>query len=149
VSCTGSNAGFAPWQPGANAYNNRFTDQIALFETTEGGTSRMLMCMGVHSKGGETGRVYGEKGWMEGMEYRGTLKALPNLARPPLPPSVDPGSHGGSHGYLMNEFVHAILQDRKPLVDVVAALNMTVGGIVASQSALRGGARLKVPQYKS
>ena len=45
---------------------------------------------------------------------------LPDLNRPPLPPRVEPGGHGGSHGYLMNEFVTAILQDRKPLVDIVA-----------------------------
>ncbi len=148
VSCTGSNAGFASWQPGANRYNNVFTDQIALFQTAEGGTSRMLMCLGIHSKGGETGRVFGEKGWMEGTDYRGTMQNLPDISRPPLPPGVQAGGHGGSHGQLMNEFVLAILQDRKPLVDIVQALNMTVCGVVANQSALKDGERLKVPQYR-
>jgi predicted dehydrogenase len=152
VSCTGSSAasnpGFESWKPGANRYNNVFTDQIALLQTAEGGTSRMLMCIGIHGKGGETGRVFGEKGWMEGMEYRGTMKDLPDVSRPPLPPGVDAGGHGGSHGYLMNEFVLSILEDRKPLVDIVQALNMTVCGIVANQSALKDGERLKVPQYK-
>jgi hypothetical protein len=47
----------------------------------------------------------------------------------------------------MNEFVTAILEDRKPLVDVAQALNMTVAGIVAHQSALKGGEWLKVPQF--
>jgi hypothetical protein len=47
----------------------------------------------------------------------------------------------------MNEFVHAILEDRKPLVDIIAALSMTVCGIVANESALKDGERLKVPQY--
>lgn len=147
VSCTGSSAGFPGWQPGANRYNNTFTDQIALFETAEGGASRMLMCMGIRGKVHETGRVFGEKGWMDGMRYQGTMKKLPDLARPPLPPGVKPGGHGGSHGQLMNEFVLAILQDRRPLVDIVQALNMTVCGVVAAQSALRDGERLKVPQY--
>jgi predicted dehydrogenase len=148
VSCTGSSAGFAPWQPGANQYNNVFTDQIGLFQTAEGGTSRMLMCMGIHSKGGETGRVFGEQGWMEGTQYRGTMKELPDLLRPPLPPGVNAGGHGGSHGQLMNEFVLSILGDRKPLVDVVQALNMTVCGVVAHQSALKDGELMKIPQYK-
>ena len=147
VSCTGSNAGFASWQPGANRYDNVFTDQIALFQTAEGGTSRMLMCLGIHGKGGETGRVFGEKGWMDGTAYRGTMKNLPNIERPPLPPAVKPGGHGGSHGQLSNEFIHAILQDRKPMVDIAAALNMTVCGIVANESAKKDGERLKVPQY--
>jgi hypothetical protein len=48
----------------------------------------------------------------------------------------------------MNEFVTAILEQRKPLVDVAWALNMTVAGIVAHQSALKDGELLKIPQYK-
>ncbi len=148
VSCTGSNAGFPSYQSGSNEYNNLCTDQVALFETAEGGASRMLMCKGIHSKGGETGRVFGEKGWMEGVEYRGTMKNLPDITRPPLPPNIKPGGHGGSHGQLMNEFVTAILQERKPLVDVAQALNMTVCGIVANRSALKDGERMKVPQYQ-
>jgi predicted dehydrogenase len=147
VSCTGSNAGFEAWQPGANQYNNTFTDQIALFETAEGGASRMLMCIGIHSKVGETGRVFGEKGWMEGTEYQGTMKDLPDISRPALPPGVEAGGHGGSHGQLMNEFILSIIEDRKPLVDIIAALNMTVCGIIANESALKDGERLKVPQY--
>jgi predicted dehydrogenase len=149
VSCTGSNAGFPSYQPGANKYDNLFTDQIALFETAEGGTSRMLMCKGIRSKGGETGRVFGEQGWMEGTEYRGAMKKLPNIERPPLPPAVNAGGHGGSHGQLSNEFVLSIIQDRKPVVDIVQSLNMTVCGIVANESALKDGQRLKVPQYKA
>ncbi len=148
VSCTGFNAGFDAYRPGANRYNNPFSDEVALFETAEGGSSRMLMCSGIYSKIEETGRVFGEKGWMEGMQYHGAMTELPNLARPPLPPDVKPGGHGGSHGPLMNEFVLSILQDRKPLVDIVQALNMTVCGIVAHESALRDGERMKVPQYE-
>ena len=49
----------------------------------------------------------------------------------------------------MNEFVTAILQDRKPLVDIALALNLTVAGIVAHQSAVKDGELMKIPQYKS
>ena len=70
---------------------------------------------------------------------------LPPTKRPPLPPGVAGGGHGGSHGYLMDEFVTAILQDRRPLVDVVMALNLTVAGIVAHQSALKNGELMKIP----
>ena len=62
------------------------------------------------------------------------------------------GFHTGrqerAHGYLMSEFVNAILQDRKPLVDIAQALNMTVAGIVAHESALKGGELKKIPQFK-
>jgi len=64
-----------------------------------------------------------------------------------LPPGVEGGGHGGSHGYLMDEFVTAILQQRKPLVNVAWALNMTVSGVVAHESALKGGETLKIPHY--
>jgi predicted dehydrogenase len=148
VSCTGSNAGFPSYQPDANVYNNRFTDQIALFETAEGGTSRMLMCKGIRDKGGETGRVFGEQGWMDGTDYRGAMKNLPSIERPPLPPGVQAGGHGGSHGQLSNEFVLSILQDREPVVDIAQSLNMTVCGIIANESALKDGERLKVPFYE-
>ena len=84
---------------------------------------------------------------MEGMNYSGLKADLPSLERPPLPPSVTPGGHGGSHGHLMNEFVTAILEDRKPMVDIIAALNMTVAGVVAHQSALKGGELMKIPQF--
>jgi hypothetical protein len=48
----------------------------------------------------------------------------------------------------MNEFVSAILQDRTPLVNIAMALNLTVAGIVAHQSALREGEWLKIPEYR-
>ena len=48
----------------------------------------------------------------------------------------------------MNEFIMAILEDRPPLVDIAQALNMTVAGIVAHQSALKDGESMKIPQYR-
>jgi hypothetical protein len=61
---------------------------------------------------------------------------------------VSAGGHGGSHGYLTDEFVTAVLQNRQPLVNIAWALNMTVAGIVAHQSALKDGELLKIPQYQ-
>ncbi len=115
--------------------------------TSEGGMARMAVSWDTPGPGGEMGRVRGQRGSMWGGPYSGEEKNLPDLACPPLPPSVAPGGHGGSHGHLMNEFVTAILEDRKPLVDIALALNMTVAGIVAHQSALKGGECLKIPQF--
>ena len=147
VSCIGFNAGNPAYQPGANKYNNPFTDEVALFQTSEGGSSRMLMCKGIHGKVSETGRVFGERGWMDGGQYHGAVQELPDTRRATLPPGMPAGGHGGSHGQLSNEFITAILQDRDPLVDVYEALAMTVPGIVAHQSALGDGETLKIPQY--
>ena len=147
VSCQGFNADFDAYKPGANKYDNPFSDEVALFKTSEGGSSRMLMCKGIHGVVIETGRVYGEKGWMEGTKYSGTMKKLPNITRPPLPPGMPAGGHGGSHGPLANEFITAILEDRQPMVNVYEALAMTVPGITAHKSALKDGETLKIPQY--
>jgi hypothetical protein len=56
--------------------------------------------------------------------------------------------HGGSHTFLANEFVNALLENREPAVDIYEALAMTVPGIVAHQSALKGGEQMKVPAFE-
>jgi hypothetical protein len=55
--------------------------------------------------------------------------------------------HGGSHTFLSAEFVNTLLENREPTVNVYEALAMTVPGLVAHQSALRNGERLKVPNF--
>ena len=70
-----------------------------------------------------------------------------NLRKPALPPNMSAGGHGGSHGYLTNDFIEAILLDRLPLVNVAVALNTTMCGVIAHQSALKDGELLKIPQF--
>ena len=147
VSCVGFNAGFDAYKPGANKYDNHLTDEVALLETSEGGSSRMLMCKGIRDLIVERGRVFGERGWMDGTEYHGVMKDLPDISRPALPPGMAAGGHGGSHGPLANEFITSILEDRQPAVSIYEALAMTVPGIIAHQSALKDGERLKIPQF--
>lgn len=62
-----------------------------------------------------------------------------------LPPFIHSGRGTCRIG---DEFILSILQNRKPMIDVVVSLNMTVPGIVAHQSALKEGELLKIPQYK-
>ena len=107
----------------------------------------MSMCKSVQGYSGKSGRVYGEKGSFVG-GYNGTLKELPDTSRLALPPSVDAGGHGGSHGQLSNEFVTAIIADREPMIDIYESLAMTVPGIVAHESALKDGEQLPVPQFE-
>jgi predicted dehydrogenase len=147
VSCLGMPSIIDQLQPANNRYKNAFGTEIALFRTSEGGMSRMAVSWDTPGAGGEMGRVRGQKGSFYG-KYEGLENKLPDTKRPPLPPSVAPGGHGGSHGHLMNDFVAAILQDRKPIVDIGMALNLTVSGIVAHQSALKDGELMKIPQYK-
>jgi len=147
VSCLGMPSKLKVYQPQNNPYRNAFSTEIALLRTSEGGMARMAESFDTPGICDEIGRVRGQRGSMSRMAYDGLEKNLPDLAPPPLPPSVAPGGHGGSHGHLMNEFVAAILEDRKPMVNIIAALNMTVAGVVAHQSALKDGELMKIPQF--
>ncbi len=153
VSCMGSKSLIKEFQAENNIYKNPFAAEIALFRTSEGGMSRMAVSWDTPGLGGETGRVSGQKGSFWGGGFNGIQEANEqvskmNLKKPPLPPTVDPGGHGGSHGYLGNEFVMSILENRKPLVNIAWALNMTVAGIIAHKSALKDGELMKIPQYR-
>ena len=148
VSCMGMPSLIEHLQPANNPYQNAFGTEVALFRTSEGGSSRMAVSWDTPGYSGEMGRIRGQQGSFYG-KCEGLTKTPTNTTRPPLPPGVAGGGHGGSHGYLMDEFVTAMLQDRKPLVDIAMALNLTVSGIVAHQSALKNGELLKIPQFKS
>jgi predicted dehydrogenase len=146
VSCIGMPSIIEHLQPENNTYRNPFGTEIALFRTSEGGSARMGVSWDTPGDSGEKGRIRGQKGSFYG-KYEGLENTLPNLKRPPLPPGVPLGGHGGSHGFLCNEFISSILQNRRPLVDVTRALNLTVAGIVAHHSALKDGELLKIPQF--
>ena len=147
VSCIGIPGIVTHLQAENNRYRNPFGTEIAQFRTSEGGASRMGVSWDTPGDSGERGRVRGQRGSFYG-KYDGLENGLPDLNRPQLPPGVPSGGHGGSHGNLMHEFVTAILQDRKPLVDIAMALNLTVAGIVAHKSALKNGKLMKIPQYE-
>lgn len=147
VSCMAMPSLLEHLQPENNPYENPFGTEIALFRTSEGGAARMAVSWDTPGFGREAGRVRGQRGSFEG-SYQGLAETPGNLKRPPLPPGVAPGGHGGSHGHLTEEFIRSILQQRRPLVDITWALNLTVSGIVAHQSALRDGELMKIPQYQ-
>lgn len=146
VSCMGQPSILKRLQPENNRYKNPFGTEIAQFRTSEGGVARMAVSWDTPGAEGEKGRVRGQRGSFFA-EYQGLEKKLPELVRPPLPPTVSLGGHGGSHGYLTDDFIVSILLDCQPAVDIVMALNLTVSGVVAHQSALKGGELMKIPQY--
>lgn len=147
VSCVGMPSIIGHLRPENNTYKNAFGTEISNFRTSEGGVSRMGVSWDTPGDGGERGRIRGQRGSFY-VKYEGLEMNLPDLQRPPLPPGVPAGGHGGSHGNLMNEFITAILQDRRPIIDIDKALNMTVAGIVAHKSAQKDGELMKIPQYK-
>jgi len=154
VSCRGT-APFDKSQQIPNAIGNVFNSEVGLFRTAEGGLARMMVCS---SQGEylEAGRIRGEYGGYNRTftgDATGTkrqyeaIKSGLKLKKYALPPKVEPGGHGGSHGYLGDDFIDSILRGRKPAVNVMDALNMTTPGYYAHLSALKDGETMKIPQY--
>lgn len=70
---------------------------------------------------------------------------LPGMSEP-----VHVGAHhGGSHPFLVHEFVRTVVEDRPSAIDVLRAAEWTVPGICAHESAMAGGRLVEVPDYRS
>ena len=57
------------------------------------------------------------------------------------------GGHGGSHPHLAHEFISALIENRDPFPNAMESANWTCTGILAHESALRGGEVMKLPAF--
>jgi hypothetical protein len=96
------------------------------------------------SKDGKT--VLDASGYPEGVVNRMAFDQPDHFDRLPEPMRLKSG-HGNSHTFLTHEFVSAIAQDRDPSVNAWEAVASTLPGIIAHQSALRGGPCTKIRDY--
>jgi predicted dehydrogenase len=55
--------------------------------------------------------------------------------------------HGGSHPHLAHEFAMALVEDRDPFPNAKQSANWTCVGLCAHESALKGGAIVKLPAF--
>lgn len=158
-----------------NQYNNPFWNETAFFKTSKGHSARVAVYWHVAAAGSERGQFYGDRmsylmerpegtqntivrissqgktvldanGYPEGETEMLVDRKLNYFERLPEPLRVKSG-HGDSHTFLTHEFVRAVLEDRHPTVNVWEAIAYTLPGILAHQSALRGGERLKIHDY--
>lgn len=60
---------------------------------------------------------------------------------------IQGGGHGGSHPHLVNEMLKALSEDRDPWPNAVQSANWTCVGILAHESATKGGEVLKMPEW--
>lgn len=143
-----------------NRYGNPFFNECALMETDRGHISRCNVFWLVGEEG-ERAQWYGENGtlYMANAGLHADLKRpregqpapvrYPNYLQDPMLPAAmrHPSGHGNSHVFLSAEFINALIEEREPAIDLSSALAMTVPGIVAHQSAMKGGERLRVPSF--
>ncbi|ANE45094.1 oxidoreductase [Paenibacillus swuensis] len=56
--------------------------------------------------------------------------------------------HGGSHPHLTHEFLMSIVQERAPFPDVFTSANWTCAGLCAHESAMQGGVKVELPDFR-
>lgn len=158
-----------------NPYKNPFWNESAQFETDRENVFNVeVWWKGAHG-GGERAEWYGDQmsllsrseygegpfvvraGAQTELDSGGFDRARPDVevyeqpewwATDMLPEPLRHNSgHEGSHCFITHEFIDAVLKQRKPAVDVYEAVAYTAPGIVAHQSALKGGERLKIKNF--
>ena len=173
VSCLGWGDGDPILQD--NAYKNPFWAETAFFKTNNGQAFRVAIYWRGAMRGTERAQWYGDKmsfffphpnglgpvivrsGQQTEKDSGGFVRQLSEFEKYQqpewwktdlLPPSLRHDSgHEGSHTFLTHEFIDALIHSRKPAVDVYEAVAFTAPGIVAHQSALKGGEQMKVPGF--
>ncbi|MBM3335646.1 Gfo/Idh/MocA family oxidoreductase [Candidatus Sumerlaeota bacterium] len=145
-----------------NLYENPFWNETAFFKTSGGHCARVSVFWNVASGGTERGQFFGDKmsytmgrpGAVPGMigypapKERMEVYNVPQWWKTELPePLRHDSGHGGSHTFLTHEFIDALVNGRRPAVDVYEAIAYTAPGIVAHQSSLHGGKTIKIPDF--
>lgn len=99
----------------------------------------------------ESGRGFGDKPrlYLEGISRRDQWRTLEEAAGDLIPPRYanpppDTG-HWGSDAWPLLDFLESIEAGTQPPLDIYAALNMTLPGIVSEQSIATGGQWIAVP----
>lgn len=55
--------------------------------------------------------------------------------------------HGGSHPHLVHQFINALVEQKQPYPNARQSANITCVGILAHESALKGGEIIKLPDF--
>ena len=139
-----------------NVYDNPFNAQVALMKTDKGHMCRCNVFW--------DGTAHGERAQWFGTDLTYYMprsgqpflllgkgapkwKEVPNYWHLLPKPMRHDSGHGGSHTFLTHEFIAALVEQREPAVNVHESLAMTAPGIVAHQSALKGGEQRNVPRF--
>jgi len=139
-----------------------FSNETGFFYMSNGATMRICEHREIGHTEREIFRVYGTDASFENDTWVTNKTRTPltvDEMRDPLPDAVVEafqahslesdfyGGHGGSHAYLVHEFVDAIANDRVPAINVWEAVRYMAPGVMAHQSALRDGELLDVPDW--
>jgi predicted dehydrogenase len=162
---------------GANAYDNPFGNQSALFKMSDGSAARInefrrighpgAVRMSLFGTEGSFEQNYGGAMWLtkdkaaaqrvdnlmalDGATHAGAefkgASTVHDVQRLPREFAGLRNGHRGSHQFLVDDFVKACVSGTQPPNHAWAAARYCVPGIVAHESATQGGALLDVPDF--
>jgi predicted dehydrogenase len=170
-------------------WKNNQSNQVALFETSDGGIMRIAelrrvgtaplestVRMSIFGTEGSFEQQVGYASWATKDSFDivtdeiGTFSDVENpySLRPDyVPPNLWDGGfarvhdrsqlpkefvglsngHGGSHQFMVDDFVMDAVGERKAPMNVIDAARFTIPGVLAHQSAQLAGQKLQIPQY--
>ena len=191
VTCIGlkDTAGDGIFDSNVSMWKNDQSNQIALFETSDGGVMRIAelrrvgtaplestVRMSIFGTEGSFEQQVGYASWATKNSFDiitdeiGTFSDVENpysLKPDYIPPNLWDGGfarvhdrsqlpkefiglsngHGGSHQFMVDDFVMDAVGERKAPMNVVDAARFTIPGVLAHQSAQIAGQKLQIPQY--
>jgi predicted dehydrogenase len=170
-------------------WKNNQSNQVALFETSDGGIMRIAelrrvgtaplestVRMSIFGTEGSFEQQVGYASWATKNSFDiitdeiGTFSDVenPHSLRPDyVPPNLWDGGfarvhdrsqlpkefvglsngHGGSHQFMVDDFVMDAVGERKAPMNIIDAARFTIPGVLAHQSAQLAGQKLQIPQY--
>jgi hypothetical protein len=167
VACLGHEDRDYDWFRKEHVSGNVFGNEMALFKLANGATAYVTEARHIGYKGFEGFNLYGTEATLTD-DPTGTMWWDKKSNRPlsvaemrqPLPKEVEAayrkklgpdadiyGGHGGSHTYLVNEFVMSLVEDRQSAINAWVAARFFAPGVMAHKSAEKDGEWLDVPDW--
>ncbi len=152
VSCMHPEPAYTPYRPPKN--------DVAIFKTAKGAVIKILICFDAFIGSTHNFELIGTKGSIMTDKSKPTedahsfgffsdIPGRPHYATElPLKtffPGESYGNHGGADAKMMKDFIRCLLEDTEPPIDVDMAIRITIPGIIASESAKKGGEVMSIP----
>lgn len=147
-------------------YNPYFPDikstGVALIKTEKGAVIRILVSFGAYTSYDHNFRICGTKGAIETGRLEvvddaysyANLQSIPGTFSKKIEIPVNSAyageskeGHGGADHKMVAEFVRCLKTGEKPVLDVDFAINMSLPGVLAHESAVNGGTAIEIPRF--
>ena len=177
------------FDPSVSLWKNSQSNQIALFETTDGGVLRIAelrrvgtapleptVRMSIFGTEGSFEQQVGYASWATKNSFEIVTKTISTFSDVEDPRSLEPNfvsenrwdggfasvhdrsrlpkefeglsnGHGGSHQFMVDDFVMDAVGQRKAPMNVFDAARFTAPGVWAHESALAGGSKREIPTF--